>query len=70
MSINYKDGSSYTVLDENVPNDPALANRCAVETANYQYIAGGIDGDFVILFNRLVDTGAIESITVNGIPYK
>lgn len=70
VSINYKDGSSYTVLDENVPNDPALANRCAVETANYQYIAGGIDGDFVILFNRLVDTGAIESITVNGITYK
>ena len=69
VSINYKDGSSYTVLDENIPHDPALADRCAVETANYQYIVGGIDGDFIIIFNRLVDTGAIESITVNDTTY-
>ncbi|MBP5609446.1 MAG: hypothetical protein J6X66_14410, partial [Lachnospiraceae bacterium] len=65
VSIKYKDGSSYLVLDENIPYDPELANRCAVETASYQYIVGGIDGDFVILFNRLVDTEAVESITVN-----
>lgn len=69
VSISYKDGSRYLVLDENIPYDPELANRCAVETANYQYIVGGIDGDFVILFNRLVDTEAIESITVNDTIY-
>ena len=66
LSIKYKDGSEYLVLDENTPYD---TERCKVETANYQYIVGCIDGGYILLFNRLVDTDNIESITVNDDVY-
>ena len=54
VEINYKDGSTYLVMDENV--------------ASYHYICG-MDSEIITLFNRIVDIDQGESITVNGVVY-
>lgn len=54
VEINYKDGTSYLVMDENV--------------ASYHYICG-MGNNVITLFNRLVDIEQVDSITVNGVVY-
>lgn len=61
--ITYKDGSEYLVYRDiifnGLPQDPVDP------VASYSYICGGIDYAESVVFNRLVDTDDIASITVN-----
>ncbi|MBE5909062.1 MAG: hypothetical protein E7278_09545 [Lachnospiraceae bacterium] len=65
IDINYKDGTSYTVLSE------------TENVENVGYVCGVFKGkgrmedgyDAVYVFNRLVDVNAIESININGNVY-
>lgn len=54
LKITYKDGAEYLVYNEN--------------TASYGYICG-TDTGFIVLFNRLVDTGNVSKITINNTDY-
>ena len=54
LKITYNDGSEYLVLDEN--------------TNSTGYVCG-TDTGFIVLFNRLVDTDNIASITIDGIDF-
>ena len=51
LKITYKDGTEYLVFDEN--------------TSSIGYLCG-TDTGFIVLFNRLVDTDNIASITIDG----
>ena len=43
--------------------------RSDVEKDNTAYSCGTLTGEYVMLFNRLVDTDQISSITVNDVEY-
>ena len=65
VSINYKDGTNYVVSDEAREG----IHECDTEIDNTSYTCGGLESDLTCVFNRLVDTENIESITVNETAY-
>lgn len=65
ISINYKDGTNYVVEESNC-NDK---HSCDTEIANTNYVCGGLDSQLTCVFNRLVDTDDIASVTVNETTY-
>ena len=44
-------------------------HQCGTEIDNTSYACGDIDGNFTLVFNRLVDTDNIQSVTVNETEY-
>lgn len=66
ISINYKDGTNYVVSDEAREG----IHECDTEIDNTSYVCGSMGNDLTCVFNRLVDTENIESITVNETKYE
>ena len=58
ICITYNDGSTYTVIE-----------RDELYIENIGYSCGSINNEYLLLFNRLVDTDNVLSITVNGVEY-
>ena len=56
-------------LSEVQAADPVNCYSCDVEKDNTAYSCGTLTGEYVMLFNRLVDTDQISSITVNDVEY-
>ena len=65
VAINYKYGTNYVVMESNADG----RHSCDVEKDNTAYSCGTLTGEYVMLFNRLVDTDQISSITVNDVEY-
>ena len=66
VSINYKDGTNYVVTEHGIEGK----HTCEVEIDNSSYACGTMDSHMKYVFNRLVDTMQIHSITVNDVEYK
>lgn len=60
---------SSNVVAETTFVNPAGRHSCDVEKDNTAYSCGTLTGEYVMLFNRLVDTDQISSITVNDVEY-
>ncbi len=65
LSINYKDGTNYVVTEHEKEGE----HTCDVDTDNAYYTLGDDAGQLSFVFNRLVDTDKIKSITVNNTDY-
>ncbi len=65
VSINYKNGKKYIVHEHEMDG----IHQCGTETDNASYICGGLDNNLTFVFNRLVDTDNIQSVTVNETEY-
>ena len=65
VAINYKDGSIYVVHEHGVEG----LHSCEVEIDNTSYACGTEDSHMVFVFNRLVDTGNVESVVINETVY-
>lgn len=65
VSVNYKDETNYIVLEHNLQGKHA----CDTERDNSSCISYDTQGSLIVVFNRLVDTGSIASITVNETTY-
>lgn len=57
--------SNYVVMESNSDG----RHSCDVEKDNTAYSCGTLTGEYVMQFNRLVDTDQISSITVNDVEY-
>jgi hypothetical protein len=44
-------------------------HSCDVEIDNSSYACGSMDNELTFVFNRLVDTSQVESVTVNDVEY-
>lgn len=66
VSVNDKDGTKYLVLEHNLQDQ----HTCETEFDNSSCISYDTQGNLIIVFNRLVDTEAITSITVNEVTYE
>jgi len=64
IKITYKDGSEYLVYQD-IIHDGHHNNDKVDPVASYSYICGGIDYAASVVFNRIVDTDNIASITIN-----
>lgn len=64
LSINYKDGTNYIVKECNLSGK----HTCDVEIDNSSY-ACSMQNELTYVFNRLVDTGQIKSVTINEVEY-
>lgn len=64
-AINYKDGTNYVIADEAREG----IHSCETEIDNASYVCGDLDNSLTFVFNRLVDTAEIDSITVNETTY-
>lgn len=64
-AINYKDGTNYVITDQARDG----LHSCETEIDNSSYVCGGLDNSLTFVFNRLVDTAEIDSITVNETTY-
>lgn len=64
-AVNYKDGTNYVITDQAREG----LHSCETEIDNSSYICGGLDNSLTFVFNRLVDTAQIDSITVNETTY-
>lgn len=65
VSINYKNGKKYIVHEHEMEGK----HSCKTETDNASYTCGDTDDNLTFVFNRLVDTDNIKSVTVNGTEY-
>jgi hypothetical protein len=65
VSINYKDGTNYIVSE----HEKSGKHSCDVEIDNSSYACGSLNNELTYVFNRLVDTSQIESVTVNDVEY-
>lgn len=65
VSINYKDGTNYVVSE----GEREGVHACETEIDNTSYVCGDLQNHLTCVFNRLVDTKNIESITVNETTY-
>lgn len=65
VSINYKNGKKYIVHEHEMDG----IHQCGTETDNASYTCGDIDDNLIFVFNRLVDTDNIQSVTVNETEY-
>lgn len=61
VSIKYKDGTEYVVSEHDLKD----VHKCREKIDNSSYITYDMEGNIVLVFNRLVDIGNIESITAN-----
>lgn len=66
VSINYKDGTKYVVHEHGMDG----IHSCKEETDNASYTCGTTEDNLIFVFNRLVDTDNIQSVTVNKTKYK
>lgn len=64
LSVNYKDGTNYIVLERNTNK-----HSCDVEVDNSSYGCGDKGCNVIHIFNRLVDISQVSSITVNETSY-
>lgn len=64
-AVNYKDGGVYIVHEHGVEG----IHSCEVDIDNTSYACGTEGNHLVFVFNRLVDTGNVESIVVNDTVY-
>lgn len=65
-SVNYKDGTSYIVQEHEL----GKIHSCDTRIDNTCCISCDTQGNIIFVFNRLVDTASIESITVNEVIYR
>ena len=65
VSVNYKNGENYIVQEHAVQD----IHSCDTKIDNSNACSGNSKGHLVIVFNRLIDTDEIESITVNDVSY-
>lgn len=65
VAVNYKNGSSYIVHEHGIEG----VHVCENDIDNNGYACGDEEGGLVFVFNRLVDTDEIESVTVNDTIY-
>jgi hypothetical protein len=65
VSINYKDGTNYIVSE----HEKSGKHSCDVEIDNSSYACGSLNNELTYVFNRLVDTSQIDSVTVNDVEY-
>lgn len=63
-AIHYKDGTDYVITD----GAREGIHSCETEIDNSNYVCG-VDNSLIFVFNRLVDTAEIDSITVNETTY-
>ena len=61
VSIKYKDGTEYVVSEHDLKD----VHKCREKIDNSSYITYDMKGNIVLVFNRLVDIGNIESNTAN-----
>ena len=64
VAVHYKDGSAYVVQHE-----MEGVHSCETEIDNTGYTCGTEDAHLVFVFNRLVDTGNVESVVINETAY-
>lgn len=64
-SVNYKDGTRYIVQEHEL----GKIHSCDTNIDNTCCISYDTQGNIIFVFNRLVDTDSIESITVNETTY-
>ena len=65
VSINYKDGTNYVVHEHGISG----IHTCDVEINNSSYACGNTSNEMTYVFNRLVDTDQVESVTINDTEY-
>lgn len=65
VAVNYSDETSYVVHEHDIEG----VHFCDVEIDNSSYACGDLENHLVYIFNRLVDTENVESITVNETVY-
>lgn len=65
VAVNYKDKTSYVVHEHEIEG----VHSCDVETENSSYACGDLENHLIFVFNRLVDTENVESITINETAY-
>ncbi len=65
VSINYKNGKKYIVHEHEMDG----IHQCKTEIDNANYVCGDTDDNITFVFNRLVDTDNIQSVTVNETEY-
>ena len=75
VNIQYKDGSSYLVIDDEgytytEDGTKIILNNPDVIVNNTSYACGTLGNEFILEFNRLVSIGMIDTITVNEVTYK
>lgn len=75
VNIQYKDGSSYLVMDDvdysyTEDGTEILLNNPDVIVDNTSYACGTLGHELILEFNRLVSIGMIDTITVNEVAYK
>ena len=63
--INYRDGSTYIVTE----HDCRDVYTCDKSVDNTSYSCGNLKNEYLLIFNRLVNTDDVVSVTVNGIEY-
>ena len=64
-AVNYKDGTNYVVLDSVRDG----IHDCPEEIDNTSYLCGDLSLHTTFVFNRLVDSAEVESVTVNETVY-
>lgn len=74
VAVNYKDGSQYLVMEKEYYNysedgTGELVHEADIQIDNTSYGLGRLDGCFLLVFNRLVDTKQIDTIIVNNTTY-
>lgn len=75
VMVHYKDGSDYLVWEHEKydyfeDGTEKLVHAAEVETDNSSYALGRLNGELLIVFNRLVDVEEIDSIRVNEVTYQ
>lgn len=65
LAVNYKDGTNYVVLDSARDG----IHDCPEEIDNTSYLCGDLSLHTTFVFNRLVDSAEVESVTVNETVY-
>ena len=75
VNIQYKDGSSYLVIDDvdysyTEDGTEIILNNPKVIVDNTSYACGTLGDELILEFNRLVSIGMIDTITVNEVTYK
>ena len=73
--VHYKDGSYYLVWEHEKydyfeDGTEKLVHAAEVETDNCSYALGRLNGELLIVFNRLVDVEEIDSIRVNEVTFQ
>lgn len=66
VAVNYTDGTKYTVKQQDFFDIYTFDS----EIYNCAYSCGKLDGGMNYLFNRIVDTDRVESVTVNNVEFR